>query len=198
VPLTTAQRRLTQARYSQLLRARAADLDRMEETLRAVTRFFKRHSPVFDQLEISYNKAAVQSIRGSITTLKVFLGAVGLLTLVLGGLGLMNTILASLAERTREIGLRRAVGATVGDIFWQFLAEAASLSLLGSLAGVALGWVLLRLAGRLMHLDPGSLSLDPLLAAAAAGLTTLVGLGFSLSPVLRAARLDAIQALRYY
>ena len=198
LPLTTAQRRLTPARYVSLIRARATSLDRIEETRRGVERFFARRHDLAGQLEISYNQAALTSIRQTIAGLQVFLGAVAALTMLLGGIGLMNTVLASLAERTREIGLRRAIGASRGDIFRQFLGEALILSLIGSLAGLILGWGMLQLIGRAMLLEPGLLTLSPVLALLIVGLTSAVGLGFSLSPVVKAARLDLVQALRYY
>ncbi len=200
LPLTTALHRLAdpQAAFVNNIRIRAGTLDGIDQVKEAALRFFNQRAGYWDEVEVLDNRRALEQIKNTITTLKVFCSAVGFLTLTLGGIGLMNTILASLAERTREIGLRRAVGASQSDIFWQFLIEASALSLTGAVAGVALGWVMVQVVGRVMQVDPIFLVVDPFLALMVVLATVVVGAGFSFSPVLKAARLDLVQALRYY
>lgn len=198
LPLTTAQRRLPAAQAISLIRLRAESLNKLEEVCQRVKRYFQNHGLAAGELEISYNQAALREINLSLLALQVFLAAVGAFTLALGGIGLMNTILASLAERTREIGLRRALGASNQDIFWQFFSEALALSLIGSAAGLGLGFGVLRLAGWVMQLEPRLVSLQIGSALVVMGLTTAIGVAFSLWPVVKAARLDLVQALRYY
>ena len=123
---------------------------------------------------------------------------VGAITLLVGGIGIMNLMLASINERVREIGIRKAIGAWSRDIFAQFIAEAIALSTLGGLAGVAVGVMAVRI---MQHAMSGGNNSPPILSLPA----ILIGLGFSvfvgivagLYPALRASRLDPIEALRY-
>jgi putative ABC transport system permease protein len=127
-------------------------------------------------------------------TLTALLAAIAVVSLVVGGIGIMNIMLVSVTERTREIGVRMAVGAKPWHILAQFLAEAMALSMLGGLAGVAIGSILARVvASRLgwaysPRLDMIFISL---------GFSVLVGVGFGLYPARKASRLDPIEALRY-
>ena len=119
--------------------------------------------------------------------------------MIVGGIGIMNLMLASINERVREIGIRKAIGAWNRDIFVQFLAEAITLSLLGGLAGVGLGVLVIRALRHTM--GTGADASPPVISAQAIG----VGLGFSIVvgivagiyPAVRASRLDPIEALRY-
>jgi ABC-type antimicrobial peptide transport system permease subunit len=123
---------------------------------------------------------------------------VGAVTLLVGGIGIMNLMLASINERVREIGIRKAIGAWNRDIFTQFIAEAIALSMLGGLGGVAVGVTAVRV---MRHLMTGENASPPILSAPA----ILIGLGFSvfvgivagLYPAFQASRLDPIDALRY-
>jgi putative ABC transport system permease protein len=130
------------------------------------------------------------------TTLTVFLGAIAGISLFVGGIGVMNIMLVSVTERTKEIGLRKAVGAKRRDILRQFLIEALVMSILGGLIGLALGYVTATLVGYFFAeyitpiITPGAVLL-------AVGFSAAVGLFFGIYPALRAARLNPIQALRY-
>ena len=115
------------------------------------------------------------------------------LSLVVGGIVIMNIMLVSVVERTREIGIRKAVGARDRDIRRQFLVEAVLLSCTGGAVGVALAWALSLAIGRLTPLPAAFPLWAPLLAFA---LCTAIGVFFGLQPAARAARLDPIQALR--
>ena len=127
-------------------------------------------------------------------TLTALLAAIAVVSLVVGGIGIMNIMLVSVTERTREIGVRMAVGAKPWHILTQFLAEAVTLSMLGGLIGIVLGSVLARVvASRLGWLY--SARLDIVLISF--GFSALVGIGFGLYPARKAARLDPIEALRY-
>jgi len=143
---------------------------------------------IFDQTQLL---AAASSISGTLTLL---LGGIASISLVVGGIGIMNIMLVSVRERTREIGIRKAIGARGGDILAQFLVEALSLSLLGGLMGVALGLgvsaLIARLAGWAFTFTPSTL-----LAAVLSSL--VVGVVFGVWPARQAARLDPIAALRY-
>jgi len=119
--------------------------------------------------------------------------------LLVGGIGIMNIMLVSVTERTREIGLRKAVGAKRKDILWQFLLEAVTLTLAGGIigivGGIAMGWMLSRIAARVLGNFAFALSIPSILLAV--GMAVGVGLLFGIYPARRAARLSPMEALRY-
>ncbi|TSC78918.1 MAG: putative ABC transport system permease protein [Candidatus Peregrinibacteria bacterium Gr01-1014_25] len=142
----------------------------------------------------------VTSIVQSVTLgLTVFLGLVAAISLIVGGIGIMNIMLASVTERTREIGLRKAVGARHRDILWQFLCEAVSLTAFGGavglLFGTGMGWMLTRVASRFLGEVPFALS--PVGAILALVMAAGTGLVFGVFPARKAARLSPMEALRY-
>jgi putative ABC transport system permease protein len=136
--------------------------------------------------------AAFGSIIGAVT---VFLSSIAGISLVVGGIGIMNIMLVTVTERTREIGLRKAIGAKRRDILFQFLIEAMTLSLLGGSIGIALGTSGALAIGQLVENFTPTVALGSVLLAA--GFSLAVGLFFGLYPALRAARLNPIDALRY-
>jgi len=136
------------------------------------------------------------SITGILTA---FLGGIAAISLLVGGIGIMNIMLVSVIERTREIGLRKAVGARNRDIMIQFLVESSFLSLLGGLIGILLGWLISLIIGQIASAS-GTI-LNPAVSLNAVLLATLfsaaVGLFFGIYPARRAARLEPVEALRY-
>jgi putative ABC transport system permease protein len=136
----------------------------------------------------------LQAQEASSRIMTLLLAAVAGISLIIGGIGIMNIMLVSVTERTREIGLRMAVGARGRDILAQFLIEAVTLSLIGGAVGVALGaaatWATAHFAGWQVSMTPGSILL-------AVGFSVVVGVFFGFYPARRASRLLPIQALRY-
>jgi putative ABC transport system permease protein len=136
------------------------------------------------------------SITGVFTT---FLGGIAAISLLVGGIGIMNIMLVSVAERTREIGLRKALGARRRDILVQFLTESSLLSLIGGLVGIFLGWLIAMGVGQFAAasgtpFDP-NVSLSAVLLATV--FSTAIGLFFGIYPANRAAALEPVEALRY-
>jgi putative ABC transport system permease protein len=121
--------------------------------------------------------------------------AIAAISLIVGGIGIMNIMLVSVVERTREIGIRKALGATSGDIVWQFLIESLALSVGGGIAGYVLGYVLAFGISMFLTFDP---VLNWQIAGIALGVSVVVGTLFGLYPAIRAARKDPISALRQY
>jgi putative ABC transport system permease protein len=173
----------------------AADMDTVNARITALLR--ERHDlaatddddfEVFDQTQLL---EAASSISGTLTLL---LGGIASISLVVGGIGIMNIMLVSVRERTREIGIRKAIGARASDILAQFLVEALTLSVFGGLLGVALG---LAISALIAQLAGWSFAFTPTTLLAALLSSLLVGVVFGVWPARQAARLDPIAALRY-
>jgi putative ABC transport system permease protein len=131
--------------------------------------------------------------------LKIFLGGIAAISLLVGGIGIMNIMLVSVTERTREIGLRKALGARKRDILIQFLTESSLLSLLGGIIGIILGWLIAFIVGKIAAAN--EVAFIPAVSFSAISLavtfSTLIGLFFGIYPASRAANLEPVEALRY-
>jgi putative ABC transport system permease protein len=205
VPITTAQQRLFPARradgklrvdviYAQAIseERQEAAIIQMETVLREQHNITFRDEDDFTILSQSELLGAFSEITGVLT---IFLGVIAGISLLVGGIGIMNIMLVSVTERTREIGLRTAVGAKYRDILTQFLVEAVVIASVGGLIGLGLGAIGAAVISDLSPLlDP---TLDWNSVVLAMGFSAGVGLFFGLYPATRAARLNPIDALRY-
>lgn len=142
------------------------------------------------------NQSTLMETMNSVTnTLALMLGGIAAISLVVGGIGIMNIMLVSVTERTKEIGIRKAIGAGRGSIMLQFMMEALMISLLGCLLGIFLSWVILQAAGMIM--DSMSFQLSSQVVWIAVGFSSIIGVVFGIYPANKAAKKHPIEALRY-
>ena len=204
VPLTTAQLRLIRRRSDRVdtIIVQAINADAVVQAQEEISSILRvRHRTLIGEDDFTiFTQQSFLEIAQTITgVLTIFLGGIAAISLLVGGIGIMNIMLVSVTERTREIGLRKAIGARKRDILFQFLAESSLLSLLGGLIGIALGFGLATLVGAIAA--SSDVELRPLVTLDAVLLATLfsiaVGLFFGLYPAKRAADLEPVEALRY-
>jgi putative ABC transport system permease protein len=206
IPFTTARDRLSPSRNSKgqtlvnMVVAQATNKDHTNAAVQQITEVLRqRHSITFqneDDFSVA-TSADLQNTIASITSvLTIFLAAIAAISLLVGGIGIMNIMLVSVTERTREIGLRKAIGAKSGVILMQFLLESLVLSLLGGLIGIGLGWGMASLVSLISN-NQFQAIVTPQAVLLAVGFSALVGIVFGVYPAARAARLSPIEALRF-
>src|SRR4051812_13340688 len=192
----TEDQRLEKKNYHQLDKVivqvtRSADVTAVAEVVRRMLQ--RRHNDVTD-FEISVPELLLRQEQRTKTIFNIVLGAIASISLVVGGIGIMNIMLASILERIKEIGVRRAMGATQGEIQAQFLTEAVMISVAGGVAGIILGVIFAAGIERLAHISTIVSSLSVVLAF---GVSVAVGLVFGFVPATNAAKQDPIVCLRY-
>ncbi len=198
VPYTTAMKRLTGDTRLRSINAQAGeakDMSRIEEQIKALLR--QRHHIIpgnDDDFTVRSQEEIAEMATATSKVLGVLIVAVACLSLVVGGIGIMNIMLVSVTERTREIGIRIAVGAHGRDIMMQFLIESVVLSSLGGVIGIALGLG----SSMLLHSVAGWPTATPVVyIVGAVAFSAFIGITFGMYPASKAAALDPIEALRY-
>ncbi len=204
VPFTTAQTRLMRGKRNEVdvIYLQAASAETVTNASAQAAEILRRRHRITlgnDDFTIFSQQDFVATAQTITSVLTVFLGGIAAISLLVGGIGIMNIMLVSVTERTREIGLRKALGARRRDILVQFLAESSLLSMLGGLIGIGLGWLIAFIVGRIAAasgtpLNP-AVGIDAILLATI--FSTAVGLFFGLYPANRAAGLEPVEALRY-
>ena len=198
IPYTTAMKRLTGDRYLRSVNVEIRSSERMDIAQQQITSLLRqRHRLTSDQSDdfnIFNQKEIADTVNSISKIITLLLGSIAGISLVVGGIGIMNIMLVSVTERTREIGIRIAVGAQPGDIRLQFLIEAVTLSLLGGLIGVLCGVGVSHLVGMFADFKAVVSSGSIILAF---GVSSVIGIFFGFYPAHKAAALDPIVALRY-
>ncbi len=198
IPYSTAMKRITGEKYLRSINLQIASSDRMEIAQQQITSLLRQRHRLTEGRDDDFNvfnqKEIADTVNSISKVITLLLGSIAGISLFVGGIGIMNIMLVSVTERTREIGIRIAVGAQPGDIRLQFLIEAITLSLLGGLIGVLCGIGASHVVGMVADfkamVSTGSIFL-------AFGVSSAIGIFFGFYPAHKAAGLDPIDALRY-
>jgi len=198
MPYTTVQKKISGISWIQMMMVATASQDLNPSVQNGIAALLRQRHHLRtgedDDFIIRNPSEMAQTAAATANTMTLLLGTVGAVSLVVGGIGIMNIMLVSVTERTREIGVRMAVGATEANVKWQFLSEALVLSSLGGLIGIAVGM----LASALISNSLGWPTLVSKLSIFVAVLfSALVGISFGFYPAVKAAQLNPIEALRY-
>ena len=201
IPYTTVQRRLLGNRHLFGITLFLNDLDEVANVADAVRRVLRRRHEHGDEFWVETSANQLEQVGQTIAIMKGVAGGIAGISLLVGGIGIMNIMLVSVTERTREIGVRKALGAKPHHIMMQFVAEATVLSLIGGLIGIGLGIGFgLGIEQLIHHFDADApfssvVSVEAVLAALL--FSSCVGLFFGVYPAARAARMDPVEALRH-
>ena len=197
IPVTTAMYRLLGKEYVDSINVEVKDSGLMEEAQESIRELIVRRHRLReskDSFQIRNMAEIQEAVESTTRTMTWLLGSIAAISLLVGGIGIMNIMLVSVTERTREIGLRKAVGARKKDIMTQFLIESVIMAFSGGIIGIAFGitvaFLLSLFAGWVTKLSVSSMTLATIFSIA-------VGIGFGLWPAYQAAKLDPIEALRY-
>jgi putative ABC transport system permease protein len=202
IPLSTMQSDLVGGDVIQQIGIKAVNPSLVDAAIAEVTAVLRERHYIEpgapDDFSITDNRQTLNSMQQTLAAFSLFMGSVGAISLVVGGIGIMNIMLVSVTERTREIGIRKAIGARRRDILLQFLIEAALLSITGGLVGMlaAIGSTML-----IGHVNVGNFSVSPqvspVIIIVAVSVSVGTGLLSGTYPALRAARMDPIESLRH-
>ena len=198
IPLLTAQRRLTGNQDVATLMISMQDGADTSRVMAQIRQLMRERRKLAENDDDNFNlmdtKQIAQTLSGTIGTMTALLGAVAAVSLLVGGIGIMNIMLVSVTERTREIGIRLAIGALEHEVLLQFLIEAVALSALGGLIGILLALLTCLGLSALMHMP---FLFDPGINLLAFAFSAAIGVVFGYMPARRAASLDPIEALRH-
>lgn len=201
IPYTTAQRRFFGNRRLDDISLWLADLDAVEDVVATIRLILNRRHEHGEEFQVETSANQLEQVNQTTTVMKGVAGGIAGISLLVGGIGIMNIMLVSVTERTREIGVRKALGAKPRHILMQFVAEATILSLFGGLIGVALGvgfgQGIEHLIGHFSQDTPFVSVVSADAVAAALLFASAVGLFFGVYPAIRASRLDPVEALRH-
>lgn len=198
IPITTAQRYLAGDTYVSTISVEAMDQNSMATVQQDITNLLLTRHKISNPLSADFsvmNQADIVATASSVTnTFTMLLASIAGISLLVGGIGIMNMMLTTVTERTREIGLRKAIGADRKDISHQFLLEAVTLTFAGGVFGIILGWLLSLVVSKFAGMNT-QISFSSVLLAF--GVSALIGVIFGYYPASRAAKLNPIDALRY-
>jgi putative ABC transport system permease protein len=200
IPITTLQKRLTGRRQISFLQVQSTLGSDPETVVAEIRRTLKRYHRFGEDFQIESAGQQIEEINSVILIMKLVGGGIAGISLLVGGIGIMNIMLVSVTERTREIGVRKAVGARRIDILLQFLLESMVLAMVGGICGIAAGYLLgSGLAAIISRLSGESFPAVVNLQAAVGAIvfSGFIGVFFGVYPAVRASRLDPVEALRY-
>ena len=198
IPLTTAQERLMGITYVRTINVQVSSQDKMDEVQANIEKLLRQRHRIREGNEDDFNvrnmTSLMETMTQTTTMITLLLGSIAGISLVVGGIGIMNIMMVSVTERTREIGIRKAIGATYNSIMLQFLIESTMISILGGIIGIFIG------VGAAMSISKFGNFTTVISSAsiiASFGFSLFVGIVFGMLPARKAAKLDPIDALRY-